>query len=290
MSALLDLLGQMGDVLDTPRQLVWQGISGMAGKDWKGAEDALVDAGMDRDSLLTKGLGFAGDMATDPLTWAGALAGAGGAHAAFSKLGPRYGANAAKLAALEIPEAMAERGGVGMIGEALAHPQASQILHEIPQGSKFLGAGAESLALGTPEGDVLRLSRFDPKSAINFPETPHLNAPTRRQFFGNMEVSRTPLATNVGDEALFNAAKPQLEQGLRSQGVDVFDLKPEDVGLVGGQPKVLDLGSVDLLNNPGGPINALRGQTPGRQLYKSMAGGGAAPRSTSALLRLLGGE
>lgn len=288
-SQLLDLLGAAGDVIDKPRQLVWQGISGLTGKNYAGAEDALVDAGMDRDSLLTKGLGFAGDMATDPLTWAGALAGGAGAHSLFTRFGPRYGAQAAKLSGLAIPEGLADRGGLTLIEEALAHPQAAQILNEVPEGSKLIGAGAESAALGTREGDVLKLSRYNPKSAINYPESPHLNTPTRRQFFGNIEVSRTPLASQVGDEALFNSARPQLEQGLKGQGLDVFDLKPEDVGLVGGQPKVLDLGSVDLLNNPGGPVNPIRGATPGRQLYKGMAAGGAASQGSSALLKLLGG-
>jgi hypothetical protein len=288
MAGLLNLLSSAADVVDTPRQLVWQGISGLAGKNYRGAADALADAGMDPDSPLTKGLGFAGDVATDPLTWAGALAGGGAARGLFSAFGPRYGADAAKLAALEIPEALAGHGGASLAAEALASPHAAGILNEIPGGSKVLGAGAESLALGTPEGDVLKLSRFDPKAAVNLPDLPEINNPTRRQFFGNMEVSRVPLASNVGDEAMFNQSRPALEEALRGAGLDVYDLKPEDVGMVGGRPKVLDMGSLDTLT-PSGPPRALAGQVPGRNLYRGMAGGAGAAKGGGSLLGLLKG-
>lgn len=36
--------------------------------------DVLGNLGMDRDSLLTKGLGFGADLLTDPLTWGGGVA------------------------------------------------------------------------------------------------------------------------------------------------------------------------------------------------------------------------
>jgi hypothetical protein len=76
MGALMDVLGGAADVLSLPQRAVWKGISGLTGRDWKGTADVLADVGgMDRDAWLTKGLGFAGDMALDPLTYMGAVGG-----------------------------------------------------------------------------------------------------------------------------------------------------------------------------------------------------------------------
>lgn len=77
-------LGAVGDVLDKPRQLVYQGVN--AGYHALGGDpsqqighfgDLLAAGGMDPESWLTKGLGFAGDLATDPLTYAGGFAAKG---------------------------------------------------------------------------------------------------------------------------------------------------------------------------------------------------------------------
>jgi hypothetical protein len=74
-SAIMSALGAAGDVLDTPRRLLYQGASGLTGRDWKGFGDVLGDAGLDKDSLPGMVGGFLGDVATDPLTWAGLGAG-----------------------------------------------------------------------------------------------------------------------------------------------------------------------------------------------------------------------
>lgn len=290
-----DLLSMLGSVLDAPRSAVWDyGINplqkalGVTTGDVHNTSELLAGLGMDPESLGTKALGFAGDVATDPLTYLGGYLGSKAGQALFGKLGPMHGADAAKLAGLAIPEEAAARGGTGMIEQALAHPDASRILNEIPKGSTFEGAGAESLALRTPEGDVLKLSPFDQGSAINYPSAPELNTPTRRQFFGNLEVSRVPGASDVGSQALFDTHAPQLREGLGRQGVDLFDFKPEDMGLVGGRPKVLDLGGTDLMSGAGGQVLPIAGRATSPYLLGGLSAGVAGPQS-SRLLSMLGG-
>ncbi len=72
---LTGALGAVGSALDTPRRLVYQGLSGITGRDWKGFGDVLGEVGVDKDSIPGMVGGFLGDVATDPLTWAGMGAG-----------------------------------------------------------------------------------------------------------------------------------------------------------------------------------------------------------------------
>jgi hypothetical protein len=82
-----DALEGIGNVLDTPRRLLYQGGNALArsagyqGRDINHFADILGEAGMDEDSMLTKGLGFVGDVATDPLTYLGGFGGLKGAKA-----------------------------------------------------------------------------------------------------------------------------------------------------------------------------------------------------------------
>lgn len=66
-----NVLGVAGDVLDSPRRLIYQGISGLTGKNWKGFGDVLSEVGVDKNSIPGMVGGFLGDVASDPLTWAG---------------------------------------------------------------------------------------------------------------------------------------------------------------------------------------------------------------------------
>lgn len=273
MGLLSDMLSSGLDLLDKPRQavfglgdMVYHGFGGDAGTHLEHGSDVMGLMGMDKEGLPAQALGMGLDMVADPMTYAGGWLGAKAGGALFGKLGSRLGADASKLA-LEVPEEMAGRQGVGILQDALKSPHASDILHEIPPGSTFHGAGAESVAMKTPQGDVLKLSPFDAKSAVGYPDVPQLNAPTRRQVFGKFEVSRSPLATNVGDEALFNQHAPGLETGLFDHGVTLADaMKPEDLGLVNGQPKLLDMGSIDTTL----PFQPVRGATPGKYKYPSI--------------------
>lgn len=71
MSVLGDILGGVGTVLSAPRRLLYEGIiSPLTGTDVKGFGDVLTNMGME-DSFAKDALGFVGDVATDPLTYAG---------------------------------------------------------------------------------------------------------------------------------------------------------------------------------------------------------------------------
>jgi hypothetical protein len=227
--------------------------------------------------------GMATDVLTDPLTYAGGWLGGKAGSALYNRLGPRYGADAAKLSGLSVPAADASSGGAGLIGDVLGSKASRSVLNEIPGGSSYLGAGAESLNLATPEGDVLKILRHNPRAATGIPEVDGVINPTRRVVHGDWEVNRVPRATQVGDESVYRQAAGPLKDRLNAQGIDVFDLKPEDVGLVGGKPTILDMGSIDPLN-----------PTPFRQIQggptrKFLGGGVAAGAGSSPLVRLLGG-
>lgn len=282
MGILSDVLGMAGSAISAPGDYTRGALAGKFGERM-GGRDLLRHYGVaGQDDNWGNFLGgMATDVLTDPLTYAGAFMGAGGAGSLFGNLGPRLGANAAKLAGI-VPESQLARGGASLADEVLRSPVAKQVLHEIPQGSKFLGAGAESLNLATPEGDVLKLLRHNPKAAIGVPEVEGVIQPTRRVVHGGFEVNRVPLAQNVGDPAVYRQAK-EMVPGLNNRGVDVFDLKPEDVGLVGGRPTILDMGSVDQLAPR--PFRQIVGRTPASWRAAGMAGGGSA----SPLLRAIFG-
>ncbi len=74
-SALMSMLGAAGYALDTPRRLGYQGLSALTGHDYEGFGDVLAQVGVPKDSLGGMVGGFLGDVATDPLTWAGIGAG-----------------------------------------------------------------------------------------------------------------------------------------------------------------------------------------------------------------------
>lgn len=266
------LAGRAGDRVD-PRALL--------------AHWGLAD--LEDDSNLGMARDFGVAMLTDPLSYLGSLGGSRAGQALFNKLGPRLGANPAKVANLAIPAKDMESGGVAAFQQAMQSPAAGKILHEIPEGSRYLGAGAESMNLATPQGDVLKILKHNPKAAIDVPAVEGVLQPTRRVTHGGFEVNRVPMAQGVGDEALHAAHAEPLRQRLASQGVDVFDLKPEDLGLVGGKPTIIDMGSVDALNPA--PFRPRFGQATNKYLVPGALAGAAASTSPSVLYRtLMGGS
>jgi hypothetical protein len=83
-------LGRVGDVLDTPRRLAWQGVNTLLGNE-NGPEngaDLLSRAGMDPESVWTKALGMGVDALTDPTTYLGGLIGRGVGAAAKAAVKP----------------------------------------------------------------------------------------------------------------------------------------------------------------------------------------------------------
>lgn len=69
--ALGGVMGQVGDVLSAPRR----GLMSLLGMPESGSQLLAETFGMDEGSALTKALGFGAEMALDPLTYAGMLAG-----------------------------------------------------------------------------------------------------------------------------------------------------------------------------------------------------------------------
>ncbi len=285
MNSLLDALAMIPDALSMPGDYTRGLLAGTPGER-VGGRDLLRRAGLvgEEDNWGNFAAGMATEAATDPLTYLGAFLGGGpGASAAFARMGPRLGANARKLSGLAIPKDDLAKGGAALASEALASPAARQILHEIPEGSRFLGAGAESLNLATPQGDVVKLLRHNPKAAVGVPDVPGVIQPSRRVVHGGFEVNRVPLATGVGDDAAYAQAR-QMVPELNARGVDVFDLKPEDVGLIGGRPTILDMGSIDASL----PFRPIPGRTP--RDYRALGAlGGGAGGALAAALRESGG-
>lgn len=284
MGFLSDALGMVGSAVSAPGDYTRGALAGKFGERMGGRE-LLRHYGLagEEDNWGNWLAGMATDVATDPLTYAGAFMGAGGASSLFGKLGPRLGANAAKLSELAIPAAERAKGGASLVGEVLGSPAAKSVLHEIPSGSKYLGAGAESLNLQTPAGDVLKILKHNPAAAIDVPAVEGVIQPTRRVVHGGFEVNRVPLASNVGDKAVYDSAR-EMVPGLNSKGIDVFDLKPEDVGLIGGKPTILDMGSIDQMTPK--PFRQIVGRTPASWRAAGSLGGASA----NPLLRALLGE
>ncbi len=275
-----DAIGGIGQILDTPRRLLYQGgdaaarAMGYEGKQINGFGDVLGAAGMDEDSFLTQALGVAGNVATDPLTYVGGL-GLFKGHKALQGMaaarGPKYAGGLEKLAA-----AGADGLGEGAAAlEALkASPHAGRLMQELPEGAKFLG-GNNGLAFQTPAGDVLRFGREESRLAI-----PEMLQPTRNVKVGDWRAERLPFAEGVGDRQLFAQNYKPMTESLRGQGLHPADMQPGNLGTVGGQPTLIDPGSV-----VPHPKALAAGQTFGRAAETAGSQGGAI---SDALLDYLG--
>ena len=218
-NAILDALGYIGDTLDKPGRAVRGVLGGRPGEalaavpfsDSLGltdpgnrvsGSDLLRQLGADPgDGLGGTLAGMGVEMATDPLTWAGA--GLGGllgkrAGAAAMARGPRYETSADDLARMvggtvndaphggyaptpmmDLADLPSPASGGSVVDNPLAglgredlpqfhldrilqSPHAARVLSEVPPGSSYLGSGAEALALRTPAGDVVRIGSETP--------------------------------------------------------------------------------------------------------------------------------
>lgn len=246
MSALLDALGYVGDSLDKPgraaRGLLGgrpeEALSAVPFSDAMGltdpgnrvsGSDLLRNMGIDAgDGLGGTLAGMGVEMATDPLTWAGA--GVGGllgkrAGAAAMARGPRYETTADDLARMlggsadnvpvrgaPVSSANFELQGMSPVSSAmdnplaglsaselpqyhlnkiLGSPAAADILREVPPGSSLLGTGAEGVALRTPAGDVLRLGEVSSREGGR-PVSQNIAQATRGIDFPSVTVDELP--------------------------------------------------------------------------------------------------
>ena len=272
--------------------------------------------GTDENSLA--GLGV--DLLTDPLTYLGGAAGRAGGRAlgrfadtAAVRHGPGYATTAAELADT-IPHVY----GLEKFQALRANPAFNAALSEIPEGSKYLGSGAEAVAFRTPAGDVARMSQAKP-GAFTRPIDPDV-LPTSRTAtaaypgYENMRsgvrVERTPYAQPVADAMAGSTpsfgtmptglsptqaeAYKGLQASLGSRGIDFFDRHAGNVGLHGGKPVVLDPGALDTVKDI--PVPAYRNTRV--ELQPAFTGqmapdvpvGMPLDRTSQVLMRLLNGR
>lgn len=166
------------DFLDTPRQgAMWaidQGyhqLGGDPGRKLNRFADVLGAAGMDPDSLLTQGLGLAGDVAVDPLTWAGL--GYGALRGGRAALGSLRAGTAAEDAGASLTRFLAEREAAPAAAAAAEAPAPAPALVRALAGEEALpprpwqmtpeefGQTGQTLLHGTSR----QFDRFDPLAA-----------------------------------------------------------------------------------------------------------------------------
>ncbi|HUR53514.1 MAG TPA: hypothetical protein VMZ71_05265 [Gemmataceae bacterium] len=257
MSMLLDALGAVGDVLDTPGRAV---RSLLAGQDGATGNDMLRNLfGVDGGMLG----GLAAEVATDPLTLFGGLAGRAlgkGANAAAVARGPRY-----ETKADDLQRMLGDYAGMGMdadkagrrVNNIAASPDSARIMSEINPNSSIVGAGAEGIAFGDG-GNVLRLGRGE----VGLPGRPVAEGilqPNAALDIGGAgkpgwRAERMPKVGHVddatyweaGDKARRTRPLDQLTDDLRNQGIEFSDRHLGNVGVHNGRNVVLDPGAIDL--------------------------------------------
>jgi hypothetical protein len=240
---------------------------GLFGSDAPTSDDLAQKLGIDTESTGGKIASFGLGMATDPLSYAGGLGGAlKGAKAGRSleeaaqgaHLG--YGGGVGKLEDILRPLGQRLPEKEGMISGLLNSPHAATIAGEIPEGSTYLGHGAEAIALKTPEGHVIRIAPGG-DSPLNVPE---ILQPARNVTAGPYRVTHTPLVETLapyegvrsevhdlsraarspedvammrqvrgelsGTNDVFERASQQLDDRLVRAGLDPADVNPGNIG------------------------------------------------------------
>jgi hypothetical protein len=228
--------------------------------------------------------GFAADVVTDPLTWAGSALGSLAAKGAYKALGPMHRGGASKLA-----EALAgDKTHAFMARELLDSPHASRILREIPPGSNLLPGGVEALPFKTPAGDVVRLATEGEAAPLSRAAIPEMLQPTRNVTIGNYRVERVPWAEGVGDDLLMNDLET-LERSFWKAGFEPVDFHSGNIGRHGGRRVVIDPGAVTPRSDFRGVLPLAQdmvGPTPKHFRGPGMAGGAAVSPLLQRLLAM----
>ncbi len=270
MSFLLDALGTVGNILDTPGSVV----RGLMGGDPSRALGGIFDPSKrvgGREMLENWGVlneneegldggdvgGFLAEMITDPLNLmgAGALRGAYGKE--MAKLGPMHAGGAEKLLST-LPPRKATRELVNdwlLKADALDPAMQKRAFGEIPPGSSFLGAGSEAVVYKTPEGDVLRIA---PGGYPVPADIPQMRKPTRHTVYGEgdnaLTVQRLPYAEVPPDSARYGPMQDEMKAVSRKMrddiiaanpGLDPYDVYPQNIGKMGDQWVITDPSAVE---------------------------------------------
>ncbi len=251
-------------------------------------------------------LGFGVDMLTDPLTYAGGFLGRMGGKALGRGLeesaiarGPQYKTELEELMKSIPADAMPTmdrfKGKAGL----------GRAMDEIPEGSQYLGHGADAVAFRAPDGSVTRLTNTWPDSPTRMID-PNVLPTTRAADIQSeadriFRVERGPYASKAPEG--FDQDR-LLNRPLASRGIDFVDDHPQNFGMHQGRPVVIDSGSLDVLKPGEMPYESIHRKRPeleagAREWASSMAHPAPqyAPtttfkrpdRMTAYLLDLLGG-
>jgi hypothetical protein len=271
---IMDALGYVGSALDKPGRAVRgllagkfdEGLAAVPFSDSLGLTDPSRRTsgrellGLGRDGDLGGDLaGFGAELATDPLTFAGAGLGrlvGGRASRAAEAMGPGYKTTAEDVGRMfqkfdaAQPELSMEAGSVGSRLSTLAtSPNAGRLFSEIPEGSRILGGGGEAVAFATPQGDVLRLGKVTrdnlglgrPVSDDIIQASRAVDIPTGKTGL-TYRAERVPFA-QVPDYLPAGPAA-ELERSLAGQGLSWADRASGNAGTLSGRPVIVDPGAV----------------------------------------------
>lgn len=274
MSAILDALDYLGSAVDKPGRAVRgvlsgnlnEGLAALPFSDTLGLTDPtqavsgsqlLRQAGLSTgDSLADSALGFGAELALDPTTYLGGAIGriggkalGRGMEAAARMRGPGYATTADDLLKM-----VSEGGGRPPVSQWIADYANPKAFAEVPPGSRFIGAGREAAAFGTPAGDVVRLSMTAPEGRRPVADSV-LQATRSVQNPGagyQWSAERLPMADSVGDLSywLKGSGQPGLtrmgamKKAAADEGLRFHDVHAGNLGIVDGAPKIIDPGAV----------------------------------------------
>lgn len=205
-SPLMGALGAVGNVLSAPRNLMWQGINALTGRQDTGVGDVLKSLGV-ADPVADVG-GFVGDVATDPLTWAGL--GAGRLLRGFGSAAPELGtaSRAGSVAALKSPLGqVAEFQGLHRTADPLAMfgPASSAGILDDAAGAGRVAASAMDRSANRLVGEVRR------GPAVNLSADDLAAGVTRREIQDDLltgrinQMSRSdPVLNSMADQAFYD--------------------------------------------------------------------------------------
>lgn len=286
MSALLDALGFVGNVLDTPGSILRGLMAGDPGKAFSGVLDPSQRVS-GRDMLQRWGAlgeneegldagdvgGFLAEMITDPvnLLGVGALRGAVKADR-LRALGPMHPGGAEKLLGTvpkvnqygDIATPYAHVGEVLQRVDNLSPDIQRRFFGEIPPGSSYVGHGGEAVVFKTPDGDILRLV---PEGQPLPPKVPQMRQPTRHSVYGEggneVTVQRLPEAqfpprhTSARGVRGAGEFEDQMEIARRMRadiqedfpGLDPYDVYPGNIGKINDDWVITDPSAIMWRNN-----------------------------------------
>lgn len=266
MSALLDALGFVGNVLDTPGSILRGLMAGDPGRAFSGVLDPSQRVsgrdmlqrwgalGENEEGLDTGDVGgFLAEVVTDPLN----LLGAGALRGAYRKaMGPMHPGGAEKITPLLTgnPKARELMNDWLLKADALDPAMQKRALGEIPPGSSLLGSGSEAVVFKTPDGDLLRLAPGGFPEPANIPQ---MRKPTRHTVYGTgddaITAQRLPMADVPDQMTRYGPMRQEMTDAARKMRADIqkanpnldpYDVYPQNIGKMGDEWKIIDPSAV----------------------------------------------